>query len=70
MDGPLTHQHLHHHVKKIKVMIVIALVILAAGEFYLYRQQMQIKTMVSEGLMQLKEEMRSSTTTPSYAPAK
>ena len=35
---------------------VLGFLLLAAGEFFLYRQQMHLNQMVSEGLMQLKED--------------
>jgi len=56
----LTHHHLHHHTKKIALLILIAILILAAGEYYLYRQQVHIKNMVSEGLIQLKEQIMTN----------
>ena len=57
MDESLTLHHLRHHTKKIALLILIAILILAAGEYYLYRQQVHIRSMVSEGLMQLKEQI-------------
>jgi hypothetical protein len=35
---------------------VLGFILLAAGEFYLYRQQMHLNKMISEGFMQLKED--------------
>lgn len=40
-------------------IVIIAFVLLAAGEYYLYRQQLHVNKMVSEGLMQLKESTKS-----------
>lgn len=60
MDESVTHHHLRHHTKKIMLLIVIAILILAAGEIYLYRQQLHIKSMVSEGLIQLKEQINTN----------
>lgn len=57
MEEPLTHRHLHHHAKKIKLFILLVIVILAAGEYYLYRQQLHLNKMVSEGIFQLKQQI-------------
>ncbi len=43
------------HTHKFIYIVIIAFVLLAAGEYYLYRQQLHVNKMVSEGLMQLKE---------------
>ncbi len=43
------------YVKKLIVVVLVAFALLAAGEYYLYRQQLHINKMVSEGLIQLKE---------------
>ncbi len=59
MDESLTHHHLRHHTKKIMLVVLLAILILAAGEIYLYRQQLHIKNMVSEGLIQLKEQINA-----------
>lgn len=48
-------KYLKHHTMRVTVLVVAAFLLLAAGEYYLYRQTMQLKSMVSEGLMQLKE---------------
>jgi len=57
MDESVTHHHLRRHTKKIMLFILISILILAAGEYYLYRQQLHIKNMVSEGLFQLKQQI-------------
>ncbi len=36
-------------------IMVVGFVLLVLGEFYLYRQQMYLNKMISEGFMQLKE---------------
>ena len=43
------------HTRLVVVVVILAFVLLAAGEYYLYRQQLHINKMVSEGLIQLKE---------------
>jgi hypothetical protein len=41
-------------------LLIGGLTIVFSGAFYrLYREQMNLKTMVSEGLMQVKEEMKA-----------
>ncbi len=46
----------------------MVLILLAAGEFYLYRQQQQLKKMISEGLMQIKEQVEMSKAVPTTSP--
>ena len=41
------------------VLIVGGFILLAMGQYYLYRQQMHINKMVAEGLMQIKEVQNS-----------
>ncbi len=49
-------KYLHKHTKMITTIVVVVFLLLAAGEYYLYRQIMYLNRMVSEGFMQLKTE--------------
>ncbi len=46
--------HKTHHKLLLKALI-IGLLVLALGEYLLYRNEMKLNQMLSEGLMQLKE---------------
>lgn len=48
-------EYFRKHTVLITILIVGSFILLAAGEYYLYRQQMYLNKMFSEGLMQLKE---------------
>ena len=48
-------EYFRKHTVLITMLIVGSFILLAAGEYYLYRQQMYLNKMFSEGLMQLKE---------------
>ncbi|OGK13661.1 hypothetical protein A3A93_00590 [Candidatus Roizmanbacteria bacterium RIFCSPLOWO2_01_FULL_38_12] len=47
--------YIRKHMMTIVTVSVLGFVMLAAGEYYLYRQMMQLKAMVSEGFFQVKE---------------
>lgn len=47
------------HTVLITILIVGSFILLAAGEYYLYRQQMNLNKMVAEGFMQLKETQQT-----------
>lgn len=47
--------YLKHHTLTITFIVFSAIVILAAGEYFLYRKIMVMNKMLSEGLMQIKE---------------
>ena len=49
------HHYLKHHTLVITFIVFSAIVILATGEYFLYRKIMLVNKMVSEGLMQIKE---------------
>lgn len=51
-------------------VIVILLVLIALGQLKLYRGQQALKKMVSEGLIQLKEEKKNSMMPQSITPSK
>lgn len=47
--------YIQRHTIQMTILIVAGFVLLGAGQYYLYRQQMHLNNMVSEGLMQIKE---------------
>ncbi len=49
------HHYLKHHTLVITFIVFSAIVILATGEYFLYRKIMLVNKMVSEGFMQIKE---------------
>jgi len=53
MDKQLA-QYIRHHIVFIAVLVIVGFSLLAAGEYYLYRQTMYLNKMISEGFMQLK----------------
>ncbi len=52
------YRYVRKHTQLVTSVIVAAFIMLAAGEYYLYRQQMHLNQMLSEGLIQLKHELR------------
>ncbi len=53
MDKQLA-QYIRHHIVFIAVLVIVGFTLLAAGEYYLYRQTMYLNKMISEGFMQIK----------------
>lgn len=53
---------------KLMMVLVIAVLLLVAGEVVLYRNIQSVKTMISETSMQLKEGHGMATPTPSVSP--
>ena len=47
--------YIRKHMMTVVTVSVLSFLMLAAGEYYLYRQMMQLKSMVSEGFFQVKE---------------
>lgn len=47
--------YLKHHTLVITFVVFSAIVVLAAGEYFLYKKVMLVNKMVAEGLMQIKE---------------
>lgn len=47
--------YIRKHMMMVLTISVIGFLVLAAGEYFLYRQQMHLNQMVSEGFMQMKE---------------
>jgi hypothetical protein len=59
-NNSLTRHHLTEHTRFLTLIILIAIVVLAAGEYYLFRKELALNKMVSEGIFQLKEEMKAN----------
>ena len=53
------HHYLKHHTLVITFIVFSAIVILAAGEYVLFRKIMLVNKMVSEGFMQIKEAAKN-----------
>lgn len=54
MEKELT-KYFKKHTVCVTFLIILSFVILFFGEYYLYRNQMKLNKMISEGFMQLKE---------------
>lgn len=61
MEKNLSH-YLHKHTRFVTFIVFMVFLLLACGEYYLYRKQMYLNEMVSEGFMQLKEVTRPEPT--------
>ena len=48
-------QYVHRHTLLVTTFILAGFLLLATGEYYLYRKVAYVSRMVSEGLMQIKE---------------
>lgn len=48
-------RYLKHHSLTLTIVVFMAIVILSAGEYVLFRKIMTINKMVAEGLIQIKE---------------
>lgn len=57
-------QYIRHHTMTVVWVVVLGFVLLAAGEYYLYRKVMFVNKQVSEGVMQIKESINPPTPTP------
>ncbi len=55
-----TEHYVKHHLFIAVVLIGLAFVVLAAGEYRLLREQLKLNKMVSEGLMQVKEIQKNT----------
>lgn len=55
-------KYLHKHTRAVVFVVVVVFLLLASGEYYLYRQIMHVNRMVSEGLSQVKEEVKQNKT--------
>jgi len=56
------------HTWMIMKLTIVACLLLAAGEFYLCRQVAHLNRMMSEGLLQIKEQIREGQTIPTPTP--
>jgi hypothetical protein len=65
MENNLSHS-VHRHTIVVTFTIILGFLLLALGEFYLYRNQMKLNRMVSEGLMQIKESRRNEEIGPTF----
>lgn len=51
--------YIKKNITMVLAICVIGFLLLVLGEFYLYRQQMYLNKMISEGFMQLKESQNN-----------
>ncbi|MBI2051707.1 hypothetical protein HYT33_03015 [Candidatus Roizmanbacteria bacterium] len=51
-------RYLHKHTRFVVSVVVLAFLLLAAGEYYLLRQVRHVNRQVSEGFFQIKEETK------------
>ena len=63
-------KHIKKHTAVVTMSILVAFLLLAAGEYYLYRQVTHLSQMVSEGLFQIntnfnKKDMNTTSVSPS-----
>ena len=56
--------YVKHHSFQVIVVVVGVFIILAIGEFVLYRKTQELNQMISEGVMQIKEEVQTNETQP------
>lgn len=56
--------YIRRHTMTVTLVVVLGFLLLGLGEYYLYRKVMFVNQMVSEGLMQIKEEVKTPTSTP------
>ena len=61
-------KYIHHHTTVLILIMMLMFIILSAGEVSLYRSQVKLNKMISEGLMQIKEEQKMMLITPTVAP--
>jgi len=51
--------YIRKHTFSVMVVIITAFLLLAFGEFFLYRKTQELNKMISEGMMQIKEELKT-----------
>lgn len=56
-------KYIRKHTMFITVLVLAGFILLASGEYLLYRKVMYVNKMVSEGLMQIKESVKAPTPT-------
>lgn len=52
-------KYIRQHTLLVTVLILSAFLFLAFGEFFLYRKTRELNRMISEGVMQIKEEIKN-----------
>lgn len=57
-------KYIKKHTLTVTMLIILSFILLAAGEYYLYRKIMYVNSMVSEGFMQIKEGLNNETKLP------
>lgn len=57
MEKDIT-KYIRQHTLLITVLIISAFLLLAFGEYFLYRKTKELNRMISEGMMQVKEEIK------------
>lgn len=57
-------RYIRRHTMTVTLVVVLSFLLLGLGEYFLYRKVMVVNQMVSEGLMQIKEEVKAPTPTP------
>ncbi len=60
--------YIHEHTRLVTTVVVVVFLLLAAGELYLYRQIQHLNKMTAEGMMQVKEELKTMQTSPTPIP--
>lgn len=61
-------KYLHKHTFFISTVVVLSFLTLLGGEYYLFRHEMKLNKMISEGFMQLKESQRAQVISPIAVP--
>lgn len=51
--------YLRKHTLLVTTLVIAVFLLLAFGEFFLYRKTQELNKMISEGMMQIKEELKS-----------
>ena len=59
-------KYVRKHTLFVATLIVGAFLLLAFGEYYLYRKTKELNKMVSEGMMQIKEEIKNYPDLPDF----
>lgn len=51
--------YIRKHTFSVMVVVITAFLLLAFGEYFLYRKTQELNRMISEGMMQIKEGLKS-----------
>ena len=62
-------RYIQHHTLLLTSAVLVVFVLLAAGEYFLYRQILHVNSMVSEGFMQIKEMQNDTNPAESVPPS-